>query len=180
LLQSEKSAEYILAKAGVTVIWRDCMGDAGQSGSRMSPVAPAEFWLRLAIWKPSVASGEAMGFTALDRDPGDDGMAGIYCPMVKSMAVGLTVEDSAIPGPAIAHDIGHLLGAGHGSTSVMCAHFGRMQVVQGRAGGLPFSVAEAAQIRADIARHEAAVNAASLRGRLGNRPAVLQSASQPK
>jgi hypothetical protein len=153
LLRAETAVEYIFSKAGVGVAWQDCSGEGGECAS---PVEPAEFWLHVATRKPAVASSESLGYTAIGRDPGDEGMAGVYYPMVRSLAADLRVEDSSILGPVMAHEIGHLMGVGHSPTGIMCAHFGGKQFVRNAEGGLLFTVAEAAQIRAEIARLKAA------------------------
>jgi len=155
LLQGEKEAAYILGKAGVAITWQDCSASAAgrQSGPCASGLGAADFWLHVAAWKPAAAVGEMLGFTALSRDSeAEESVAGVYYPLVKSMAENLRVEESEILGAALAHEIGHLLGVGHSRLGVMCPRFGRDHMVQASTGGLLFSAPQASQIRSEITR----------------------------
>jgi hypothetical protein len=152
LLQGEKQAAYILAKAGVTLTWQDCSaGAAGwQSGVCASNPGATDFWFHVATWKPATSKGEMLGFTTVNRNPADDSVAGVYYPVVKSMAEKFRVEESEVMGPAMAHEIGHLLGVDHSPMGVMCPQFGRSHIVQAGTGGLLFSAPQASQLRTAI------------------------------
>jgi hypothetical protein len=155
LAQAEKSAAYVLGKAEVSLTFQDC--SAGATGEQSSPctsgLGATDFWLHVAIWRPASASGEMLGFTSLGRNKGtDDSVAGIFYPMVKYMAQSLGVEEPAVLGAALVHEIGHLLGLGHSPMGVMRPTFGRNQIVEASGGGLLFSKPQAAQIRSAIDR----------------------------
>jgi hypothetical protein len=155
LTQAEQAAAHILRMARVALAFEDC--SAGSPDERSGPCASSlgasDFWLHVATWKPSIASGEMLGFTTLGKDTGnEDTMAGIYYPMVKNMAENFGVEESAVLGAALAHEIGHLLGVGHSPVGIMRPAFGRNHIVLASAGGLLFSEPQAVQIRIEIDR----------------------------
>jgi hypothetical protein len=154
LLEGQKKASYILEQAGVVLTWQDCSaGSKGwQSASCLSELGANEFWLHVAMWKPAVAGGDLLGFTALNRDPGGQMVAGVYYPAVKSMEHEFDAVESDVLGAVLAHEIGHLLGVGHSVSGVMCPHFGRNHIESAGRGGLLFSTLQAGQIRAEIAR----------------------------
>jgi hypothetical protein len=155
LAQGEKAAAYILGKAGVSLTFQDCSAGSldEQSGSCASSLDATDFWLHVAAWKPASAVGEMLGFTSLGQTAGNvDTVAGIYYPEVKLMSQSYGVEESAILGAALAHEIGHLLGVGHSPLGVMRPAFGRSHIVQASSGGLLFSEPQAAQIRSAIDR----------------------------
>ena len=60
-----------------------------------------------------------MASEIFDDKPG--GIAGVFVPMVQEMEMRTQLGEAAILGAALAHEIGHLLGAGNAATGVMSA-----------------------------------------------------------
>jgi Putative peptidase family len=144
---AQERAAYVLAQAGVEVVWQDC--SAGEVGVCAGQIESGEFWLHVANWKPSTASGEALGFTARNAVASVDGsIAGVYYPAVRQMAASFQAAEGDVLGAALAHEIGHLLGADHAPTGIMRARFNRQCIVELSQGGLLFGRNQAAHIRA--------------------------------
>ena len=96
-----------------------------------------------------------LGFAALKPDPTrGPSLAGVYYPMVKQMASDFDMEEAPILGAAIAHEVGHLLGANHSLTGVMRARFNRQNMQDMAMGGLFFAREQAARIRAGVKRRD--------------------------
>jgi hypothetical protein len=140
-----------LAQAGIKVVWQDC--SAGEVGDCARELGTGEFWLHVATWKPASASAWELGFTAVDPDSETGGsVAGVYYPMVKELAVKSAIEEAAILGAALAHEIGHLLGVDHSPTGVMCWQLNRQRMVEMNQGGLLFARNQAARMQAEVIR----------------------------
>jgi hypothetical protein len=151
LAESERQAARVLAQAGIEVVWQDC--PAGAGGACTPELGGNEFWLQVANWKPEGRSMELLGFTAFDPDPArGPSLAGVYYPMVKQMARGFLMGEAPVLGAALAHEIGHLLGADHSPTGVMRARFNRLNIEDMDKGGLLFGRQEAARLRARVMR----------------------------
>ena len=144
--QGQKRASYVLGRAGVEATWQDC--PEGEVGPCARPLERNEFWLHVAGWKPTKQSVEMLGFTARDEDTaGGTDVAGVYYPMVRELASSFQVEEGDVLGAALAHEIGHLLGAGHAPTGVMRARLNRQCIVELSQGGFLFNEDQAARIR---------------------------------
>lgn len=146
--KSERTAATVLEHAGIAVTWRDC-----SSGACPEDLASAEYWVHVAAWKPTGSSSEGLGFTTVAEEP----VAGVYYPMVRQMAEKYRLEEAPILAAALAHEIGHLLGAGHAASGVMCPVFNRERMVAMGQGSLMFAPAQAAVMRAEV-RRQAEVN----------------------
>lgn len=146
LTASEKQAGWVLARAGIEVVWQDC--SVGPMDACATELRRGEFWLHVANWKPAGSSIELLGFTELDpsltRGPN---LAVVYYPMVKQMATSFCMGEAPILGAALAHEIGHLLGADHSATGVMRARFDWHNIDDMAKGGLLFTRDQGARLR---------------------------------
>jgi hypothetical protein len=127
---AESIATFILAQAGVSVLWN----------------APGGFYVRIMNSQPRNRSAGAAGFAVLT--PGDSGYAAISYPTVEQAATGLGADPADLLGAAIAHEVGHLLlGPAHSQTGVMRAHFRGREIEMAGRGELLFDAGQAARIR---------------------------------
>jgi hypothetical protein len=146
--ESERAAAAVLEQAGIAVTWRDC-----SNGVCPEDLASGEYWVHVAAWKPAGSSSECLGFTTVADEP----VAVVYYPMVREMAGNYSLEEVLILGAALAHEIGHLLGAGHAASGVMSPVFNRERIVAMAQGALLFAPAQAARMRVE-ARRQAGVS----------------------
>jgi hypothetical protein len=140
LASGQKLASQLLADAGVEIVWQDC--SAGEVGPCANELGAREFWLHIADWRPVHGSGELLGFMARGGS-----VAGVYYPNVRKFATNFQIEQGDALGAVLAHEIGHLLGAGHRLTGIMCARFDRQSMVQLSQGGLLFTRDQAEGMR---------------------------------
>ena len=157
LAEGEKRAGWVLGQAGVRVVWLDCTAP----GSCAEDPGMNEFWLHVANWKPAGASEQELGFTTFDKETASGiGVAGVCYPMVRQVAAQIEMEEGLILAAAMAHEIGHVLGAGHSSSGIMQAKFNRQSIVSMSQGGYVFARKQAGGIRADAVWRNAGAGAA--------------------
>jgi hypothetical protein len=148
----------VLGQAGVQVIWLDCTAP----GSCAEDPGMNEFWLHVANWKPAGGSEQELGFTTFNKETASGiGVAGVCYPMVRQVAADIKMEEGLILAAAMAHEIGHVLGAGHSSSGIMQAKFNRQSIVSMSQGGYVFTRNQAGGIRADAVRRTAGAGAAA-------------------
>lgn len=148
---AEEEARYVLQQAGIELVWRDCSpGSPDWAANACSrPLAANDFWLHISNWKPAGIPDASLGFTALKAGSGPSD-AWVHYPSVARMSARCDVDEAVVLAAALAHEIGHLLGAGHSSGGVMSAKFDRRHVVDMGQGRLLFTPDQAVQIRREI------------------------------
>lgn len=140
--QAEAQASHALAEAGIAIVWRNCLREACPTVA-----GRGEFWMHVALWRPHSTSDGNLGFTLVDATSGTgSGLAGIYYPMAREIAGQFRLPESDVIAAAMAHEIGHLLGAGHARSGVMAPNFDRAQIVRMGQGALRFSAEEASRM----------------------------------
>jgi hypothetical protein len=160
LASGQKLASRLLADAGVEIVWHDC--SAGEVGPCAKELGACEFWLHVANWRPVHGSGELLGFMAVGGS-----VAGVYYPKIRQLATNFQIEQGDALGAVLAHEIGHLLGAGHRLTGIMCAQFNRQSMVQLSQGGLLFGKDQAEGMRGFVTHGNRAAKAYAGSPRLG-------------
>lgn len=150
LARAQEQANHVLARAGIELMWRDC--STNTAGPCTEELRTGDFWLHVANWKPARTSADLLGFMVHEASPGGSRVAGVYHPMVVQMETALVMEEATILGAALAHEIGHLLGAGHSLAGVMRAGFTKQDMDDMERGGLLFGDGQAVRMRSVVAR----------------------------
>jgi len=162
--RAEGEAARIFHGVGIEVIWTNCntaITGIPNGVNCTQEVRPTEHIVRI-LPEIAVVSGfthdSTMGFAF-------GNLASISFCRVKAEAAEFGVSPYAVLGPAITHEIGHLLGLrGHSPTGIMRAHWQRRDYQAPPLDALKFTPNQAAQMRAEVRERERqqAVMASSL------------------
>jgi hypothetical protein len=150
---AEKSAATIFIKAGVDVKWIDC--DVSEA-CRSEP-GPTELWLHLLDKRPTILSGDTLGFALLTHAPlNEGGYAAVSWEAIRNLADAIEADAGPVLGIAIAHELGHLLlgSHAHSQDGVMAAHLRNSQLARAGRGQLRFDDAQVEAIRNEIRRRQ--------------------------
>ncbi len=152
--QAEREVARIFHDVGIGVTWRNCnpeMTGIHQDVNRTQGVRPTDLILRIVpeiTVSPGVSHDTTMGFAIGNH-------ASISFRRVRQEAVKFGVEPDEVLGPAVAHEIGHLLGQqGHSPTGIMRERWERMDYKIPPPSAFRFTPEQAKQMRTEVREHE--------------------------
>ena len=147
---AEVAATEILGTTGVKITWTNCdpaqanLGDAAECNQLLGPT---NLGVRILPYLGVIpgTSKKTMGFAVGD-------LASISFLRVREEAAEFGVQPYEVLGPAIAHEIGHLLlgQRGHSPKGIMRAHWQREDYERAPRGAFKFTAQQAEQIRAEV------------------------------
>jgi hypothetical protein len=148
LLKTRKEVTSILGRAGVSLVWADCVAGFASWTSKDPCMHDDDFQLSITADKPPNATPDKAGFSEVG------GSATVYYPTVASRARYFFMDASQILAATIAHELGHLiLGANaHTPEGVMRTDWGPEQFKLIGAGKLVFSRDQAKLIQTEVKR----------------------------
>ncbi len=147
LTQAELEAAGIFQAAGVEIAWTNCkLPEDPQCAGYLDPI---HLGVRLLPDIP-IALGDSnrtMGLAV-------GNLASVSLRRVREEAAAFEVSVPAVLGPALAHEIGHLLSVSHGHSpsGIMRAHWRREDYERAPRGAFKFTPQQAQLIRAEVAK----------------------------
>jgi len=158
LTAAERETSMIFQKAGVDVKWVNCSQptqEARQDPSCQTPNAPTEIFVRVVpdFLEDHYVPKSSMGYAVPTQTPHHGYVAGIALERArKQLLDGRTLTLGQLLGFGMAHEIGHLLLGtnSHSPSGLMCAHWGKREMVLAARGQFGFSAQQAEIIRADV------------------------------
>jgi hypothetical protein len=152
LAPAEAAAADILGKAGVQITWTRCdpaRADHDEAAGCNQLLGPTNLGVRI-LPQFGVIPGttrRTMGFAA-------GHLASVSMRRVQEEAAECGVKPYEVLGPAIAHEIGHLLlgQQGHSHTGIMRARWRREDYGTAPLGAFKFTAQQAEQMRAEVGR----------------------------
>jgi len=150
LTQAEVAAAEILGKAGVQITWTNCdpaRRDLGDAPGCNQFLGPTNLGVRIL---PQF--GVIPGITKRTMGLAVGELASVSFRRVKEEAAEFGVQPYEVLGPAIAHEIGHLLlgSQGHSPTGIMRARWRREDYEHAPRGAFKFAAQQAEQMRAEV------------------------------
>ena len=151
LTQAETEAAEILGKAGIEINWTNCdptrkdLGDANECNQLLRPTNLAVRILPYFGVMPGTDKN-TMGF-ALGN------LASVSVRRVSEEAAEFGVKPYEVLGPAIAHELGHMLlgQRGHSPSGIMRTRWRREDYERAPRGAFKFTAEQAEQMRAEVA-----------------------------
>jgi hypothetical protein len=152
LTQAEAEAAEILGKAGIEIAWTNCdptrkdLGDAAECNQLQGPTT---LFVRILPYFGVIpgTDKQTMGF-ALGT------LASVSIRRVSEEAAEFGVKPYEVLGPAIAHELGHILlgQKGHSPTGIMRARWRREDYERAPRGAFNFTAEQARSVRAEVRR----------------------------
>jgi hypothetical protein len=154
--KAKQEAVWMLARAGVKLLWLDCV-DGGEDRKKDDPClaqsAPNDFWLRITSYRPRRTDSNMLGFSDLYGSM-ENGVAGVYYPRVTEIVEKALANSSEILATAVVHEVGHLiLGAqAHHRSGVMMAQWGPKQLQLIDLGMMDFAPDQVKLLQSEVKR----------------------------
>ena len=152
LTQAEVAAAEILGKAGVQIAWTNCdpaRRDLGDAAGCNQFLGPTNLGVRILPYFGVLpgATRRTMGFAV-------GYLASVSVRRVKEEAAEFGVQPYEVLGPAIAHEIGHLLlgQQGHSLTGIMRARWRREDYERAPLVAFRLTAEQAEQMRVEVSR----------------------------
>ena len=142
-----REAAQVLATAGLTIDWRDC-SRGGTSHPCRTVRGAGDLVVRIV--RNSAPSTAELGFASVDPSGGATVIATIYYDAVRRVASRTGLDEHALLGRAMAHEIGHLLlrAPGHGRSGVMRPLWTDAELAANRPDDWAFTDEETRQLHA--------------------------------
>ena len=152
--RAEREAARIFHGAGIELTWRNCnpaMTGIHQEVNCTQEVRPSELILRI-LPEIAVRSGvthDSMGFAFAN-------FASVSFCQVEAEAAKFAIGPYLVLGPAITHEIGHLLlgQQGHAPTGIMRERWQRRDYEAPTLGAFKFNAEQAEQMRTEVRERE--------------------------
>jgi len=107
------TANAILERAGIQVVWLECGVPDGPADADACTQAPRWNELLVRIVSAGAVDGrlgvDTLGFALVDVDAGAGSLATVYADRVRVKAQGAGIDGAELLGRAMAHEVGHLL-----------------------------------------------------------------------
>ena len=153
-----REAVQVLATASLTVDWRDC-SRGGTSHPCKSVRGAGDLVVRIV--PTSAPSTAELGFASVDPSGRATVIATVYHDVVRRVASRTGLDEHALLGRAMAHEIGHLLlrAPGHGRSGVMRPLWTDAELAANRPADWAFTDEETRQLQATTREPEASAGA---------------------
>jgi hypothetical protein len=141
--RARASVGAILASVGIDPIWRPC-----HASTCTGPVKPHEVVLRFVRSTPGAAR-DSLGSSLIDVSQHAGSLGTIYTDRVRALATQAGVDEGALLGRAIAHEIGHMLigTSEHSRVGLMRAVWVTKELRRDQPSDWVFSGREGAELR---------------------------------
>ncbi len=169
LTQAEVEAGEILGKAGVEITWTNCdptRVDLGNAAECNQLPGPTNLGARIL---PSFGAFPGTSNRTLGFSVGN--LASVSVRRAREEAEEYGVQPCEVLGPAIAHELGHLLlrQPGHSPTGIMRARWRREDYERAPRGAFNFTAKQAEGIRAEVSTRNRMQQADALPGSAAQR-----------
>ena len=150
---ARQQAEAILAGAGLSALWIECLKGNSRGNSRACDAVPEPGELVVRVVRGAGMTPPqarlTLGYSLLDRDTGAGSFATVYMNRVESLARDSRTNATILLSRALAHEIGHLLlgTAEHSPTGLMRATWTAAELRAQRPDDWVFSTSDRWRVR---------------------------------